>query len=46
MEEIKTGREIIQGTWGRQNNGNIKKLKNRICLCAGYIERTSVGNSQ
>jgi hypothetical protein len=29
---------------GVQNNGNIKKLTNRICV--GYIERTSFGNTE
>jgi hypothetical protein len=28
----------------KQNNGNTKKLKNNICV--GYIERTSVGNTE
>jgi hypothetical protein len=28
--------------WAGQNNGNIKKLGNKICV--GYTERTSVGN--
>jgi hypothetical protein len=31
-------------TGGGQNNGNTKKLRNRICV--GYIERTSVGNTE
>jgi hypothetical protein len=31
-------------TGGRQNNRNTKKLRNRICV--GYIERTSVGNTE
>jgi hypothetical protein len=29
---------------GEQNNGNTKKLRNRICV--GYIDRTSVGNTE
>jgi hypothetical protein len=36
--------EVILSTVGEQNNGNIKKLRNRICI--GYIERTSVGNNE
>jgi hypothetical protein len=28
---------------GEQNNGNTKKLRNRICV--GYVERTLVGNT-
>jgi hypothetical protein len=32
------------GTGGEQNNGNTKKLRNEICV--GYIERTSVGNTE
>jgi hypothetical protein len=31
-------------TRGRQNNGNTKKMKYRICV--GCIERTSVGNTE
>jgi hypothetical protein len=31
-------------TWGGQNNGNITKMKKRICV--GYTERTSVANTQ
>jgi hypothetical protein len=31
-------------TRGEQNNGNTKKLRNRIY--AGYTERTSVGNTE
>jgi hypothetical protein len=30
-------------TGGRQNNGNTKKLRNRIFFCVGYIEGTPVG---
>jgi hypothetical protein len=29
---------------GGQNNGNTKKLRNRICV--GYIEITAVGNTE
>jgi hypothetical protein len=32
------------GTEGGQNSGNTTKLRNRICV--GYIERTSVGNTE
>jgi hypothetical protein len=31
-------------TGGEQNNGSTEKLGNRICV--GYIERTSVGNTE
>jgi hypothetical protein len=31
-------------TGGGQNNGNTKKLRNRICV--GYTERTSVGSTE
>jgi hypothetical protein len=31
-------------TGGGQNNGNTKHLRNRICV--GYIERTTVGNTE
>jgi hypothetical protein len=39
---IKCLLNCIQG--GGQNNWNTKKLKSRICV--GYIERTSVGNTE
>jgi hypothetical protein len=33
----------IETETGWKNNGNAKKLRNRICV--SYIERTSVGNT-
>jgi hypothetical protein len=34
----------VEYTGGEQNNENSKKLWNRFC--AGFIERTSIGNSK
>jgi hypothetical protein len=35
---------MIISTGGGKNNGNTKKLRNRICV--GYTERTSAGNTE
>jgi hypothetical protein len=35
---------IMANCKGRQNNGNTKKLRNRICV--GYTERTSGGKTE
>jgi hypothetical protein len=35
---------MMSTTGAGQNNGNTKKLRNRICV--GYIDRTSVDNTE